>query len=126
MRTLLLSLFVLSIIAVHTGCYYDNPSEIIIDEASFNKDVIPIFEASCLGVGCHEDGGPPPNLLPENAYAQLQGNNVQGIPYLNVQNPDESILMDELDSGSMPTSGKLPQAEIETVRKWMQDGALNN
>ena len=76
---------VIIITGVQSGCYYDNPSEIIIDEVSFNDDVIPIFVASCLGIGCHEDGGPPPNLLPEKAYDELQGFNVQGIPYLNLE-----------------------------------------
>ena len=42
--------------------------------------------------------------------------------------PVNSVLYNSLTSPSkiMPPSGKLPDCEIETIRKWMEQNAKNN
>jgi len=117
---------VIGVLTSLSSCYYDNPV-IEIEDVSFNDDLIPIFEGSCLGAGCHSDGGPPPILTALKAYDELiSGQSHTGVPYVITATPDESSLMLELDSGDMPPAGKLPEASIEKVRKWMAEGAENN
>jgi hypothetical protein len=119
-------LCVAGLFASMSSCYYDNPV-IEIENVSFNDDVIPIFETSCLGAGCHQVGGPPPVLTADRAYdALINGSTPTGTPYVIVATPNESSLMMELDNGEMPPAGSLPQLNIEQVRKWMSDGAKDN
>ncbi len=126
MRYLLCLLGAIGMLTSLSSCYYDNPV-IEIEDVSFNDDLIPIFEASCLGAGCHSDGGPPPILTASKAYdALIQGSSHAGVPYVITETPDESSLMHELDSGDMPPAGKLPLESIEKVRKWMAEGAEDN
>lgn len=126
MRHLFCLLCVIGVLTSLSSCYYDNPV-IEIEDVSFNDDLIPIFEGSCLGAGCHSDGGPPPILTALKAYDELiSGQSHTGVPYVITATPDESSLMLELDSGDMPPAGKLPEASIEKVRKWMAEGAENN
>ena len=126
MRYLICLVCVIGVLTSLSSCYYDNPGIEIMD-VSFNDDLIPIFEASCLGAGYHQDGGPAPILTAAKAYDELiQGDSHTGVPYVITETPDESSLMLELDSGDMPPAGKLPAASIEKVRKWMAEGAENN
>jgi hypothetical protein len=126
MRYLIYLLYATWVLVSLSSCYYDNPPPIEIEEVSFNDDVIPIFETSCIGSGCHQDGGVEPDLTPSEAYESLQGLNHDGEPYINVGEPDESALMEELDTGEMPPGSNLPQVLIETIRTWMAEGAKDN
>jgi hypothetical protein len=89
---------------------------------SFNDDIIPIFNSSCNGGGCH-DGTWNPDLTPANAYNAL----TSGVPkdYVNTDDPESSLLYVKISPGeSMEqfiTSGERAQ-----ILRWIEQGALNN
>jgi hypothetical protein len=114
---------VLPIMAL-SGCYYDIAVEReFAGEASFSRDVIPIFNQSCNNPGCHASGGPQPDLTPDKAYnALITGN------YINVASPESSELYQWMlgqRNTPMPLSGPNPVYNA-TVLAWIRQGASNN
>lgn len=120
-------------------------SDSIVSECDSNKQDIKIrstfssiqeeiFTKSCATAGCH--GGNfvsgALNLEPQNAFEQLVG--FQSIENSNkfrveVNNSSNSFLIDKLEGNGttvMPPSGKLPQFMIDSVKAWIDNGALNN
>jgi hypothetical protein len=55
-------------------------------EVFFTQDIVPIFNSSCNGAGCH-NGSVAPDLRPENAYDALWTGG-----FINVEIPEESEL----------------------------------
>lgn len=97
------------------------------DTLSFHADVIPIFTASCSIYACHSGSLPTGNLNlePSQAYEELTR---PGSGYVNTGNPTHSILYSMLISKTqpMPPDGKLDPCQIETILRWIEQGALNN
>lgn len=118
---LLLLLFGLSL----SQCYYlevvDDPEPV--ENVSFSTDIIPIFNASCNIVGCHNAGGTAPDLSEANAYSSLKNGG-----YLDLAVPADSELYQWMSGNRslpMPLSG--PDATYNAkVLKWIEDGAPNN
>lgn len=46
--------------------------------------------------------------------------------YVTSGNPNISLFYTQLNSGSMPKTGKLPQQNIDAVKTWIENGAQNN
>ncbi len=107
-----------------SSCYYDQVlpvSNIITDDVSFSADIIPIFNASCIG--CHNTGGQAPDLTPENAYSQLYTHNL-----IDTNDSPASELYQWMAGNRavpMPTSGTNPDYNA-LVLAWIQQGALDN
>ena len=107
------------------GCYYDvvtpadpnKPPE----NVSFSGDLQPLFNENCTASGCHDGASHEPSLIPEESYNSLIGGG-----FVNTTIPTESILYKELNSGAMPTTGKLPASDIQKVLDWIKLGAQNN
>lgn len=105
---------------------------------SFATDVMGVFNASCNN--CHTAGGPPAqlNLDPGVAYANIvnvPATELGSMDRIEPGDPDDSYLINKLQnthvsvggSGSvMPPSGALPQAQINLMRTWVSEGALDN
>ena len=113
------------------SCTY-NKAELKVDcvlpaTASFNNDVMPIINAQCNGVGCHNGATNAGhlNLEPSVAYSQLTH---AGSGYIDTLNPTASILYGSLISASnvMPPAGKLDDCKIKLVLDWIQQKAKNN
>ena len=110
-----------------SGCYYDATLPPLVPEVdtevSFSKDIIPIFNASCNGSGCHNTGGTKPDLTAANAYNSLKNGN-----YFNTTTPESSELYKWMKGEKnlpMPLSG--PNSEYNAkVLAWIKQGALNN
>ncbi|MDH3710155.1 MAG: hypothetical protein OER04_09730 [Cyclobacteriaceae bacterium] len=109
------------------GCYDDivvpMPTPVVTGEVSFVQDIQPIFNASCNGVGCHNNGGVAPILTSNTAYGAL----ING-GYIDTQNPSSSGLYQWMIGNGdidMPPSGPIASANA-TVLAWIQQGALNN
>ena len=110
-----------------TSCYYDNKEELYqfiqdqtctetISSVSFNADIVPLLLDHCNR--CHRNGRQDGNV-------NLEGfNNVK--PYVS----DGSLFgttNHEPGWAVMPTNGiKIPSCEIEKMRMWIAEGALNN
>ena len=112
------------LVGLISGCYYDivlpaDPNAPPQD-VSFSGDLQPIFDANCSSSGCH-GGGHEPTLTPDESY-----NSIISGGFVNKAVPTESILYQELNSGSMPPTGKLPSSDIQMVLDWIKTGAPNN
>jgi mono/diheme cytochrome c family protein len=105
---------------------------------SFVNDVQMVFDFNCLS--CHQTGAENAglNLGFGEAYADLVGVASTQSPLLRVQPgmPSESYLMHKLEGtqqdvggsgGQMPLGlGPLPEADLATIRTWIDECALEN
>jgi hypothetical protein len=119
--------FVFSVVLITLSrCYYDEvlpvQPNVEVGEMSFAADIIPIFNKSCNGSGCH-NGSVKPNLLPANAYNELFSGG-----YINKSSPADSKLYKWMigEMGTpMPPSGTNAIYNAK-VLAWIEQGALNN
>jgi len=111
-------------------------------EISFAGDVQPIFTNSCaFPGGCH--AGVPPaagmNLSAGQAYQNIvnvQSDDVASMDRITPGEPENSYLIHKIEGtqasvggsgGRMPLSGCcLTDAQIDTIRAWVEAGADNN
>jgi len=102
-------------------------------DVSYAADVQPLFDANC--VGCHGAGGNGGlDLRTGQSRAALVGvtSPTYGAVRVVAGDPDASVLYDKLTGGGvygqpMPPSGTpLPPAALETIRRWIADGAPDN
>ncbi len=96
-------------------------------EVSYSSDVQPIFNGNCSS--CHGSSGNV-SLTSYSALMNSVGNNY-GSNLVVAGNADESGLVDKIepnpDHGSrMPIGGTLTNSEIQTIRRWINEGAKNN
>ena len=111
-----------------SSCYYDayidiedpdggGPGE---TEVSYANDIIPLW-GQC--VGCH-NGNEPPDLRDDVSYNELLNG------YVIPGDADGSILYKSflnLDGVPlMPPGGQWPDAKINLVKDWINQGALDN
>lgn len=89
----------------------------------FSLDVLPIFQADCIH--CHGGAG---GLDLESWEGVIQGG-FSGSA-VNVASPDQSVLIRRLDGSILPTmpadGPPLPGPEIDRIREWIAQGALDN
>ena len=130
------SLILLIIIFVSFGCKSDtilltapiDPG----DDVSFSADVNPIFQASCSGSGCHI--GQTTNGVNLSSYDSVI-NSIAASYNKDAVIPSDaagSPLVDKLgvspEFGSRMPSGRaaLSTLQIDTIRGWIDDGAIDN
>jgi mono/diheme cytochrome c family protein len=83
----------------------------------FGADVVPILENNCAA--CHTTGGAGAALL-------TMFNSGGAVDYTAVSGAIDTILS-KVTTNQMPQGGPpLSEAEKETLRTWMDEGALNN
>lgn len=89
---------------------------------SFEKDVMPIFKASC--VSCHKPDKKK-GKLDMSSYAELMKGGKQGVP-VKPGDPAKSLII-EMVSGKepeMPEKGDpLKPEQIEIISSWIKQGA---
>jgi hypothetical protein len=89
--------------------------------AFFESQVRPLLEARCLK--CH--GREPKirgNLRLDSREAVLRGGDLG--PAVSLDAPEESLFLQAIryEGPEMPPSGKLPQAEIDVLTRWVRQG----
>lgn len=108
-------LLIFSMITILYGCETHIQDDIVaIDEEeescdpdiSFSADVKPIIDANCIS--CH-GGNQAPNLSTFNGIS------------INADRVKTQVV-----SRRMPLGGSLTQEEIEFIKCWIENGALNN
>ena len=108
------------------SCTYEKieEEEGLPENVSFQNDLIPMFNASCNSVGCHNDGGIPPDLSPANAYKDLTS--TAGM--IDITTPENSELYKRMVDAAqpMPISGLLSTYQSDQVLSWITDGAIEN
>jgi mono/diheme cytochrome c family protein len=113
-------------------------------QVSFSQQVQPIFTAKCALSGCHGSGNLQPPEKPMNLSAgQAYSNTVNvssaqlgSMDRIEPGQPDRSYLVHKIQGthlqvgGSgvrMPATGDfLSQSQIDLIRSWIAQGALNN
>jgi hypothetical protein len=117
-------IYLLWLVVLMTGCYYDviKPADpnAPAQNVSFSGDLQPIFDANCASSGCH-GGAHEPTLTADKSYNSLMSGG-----FVNTIIPTESILYQEVNSGSMPPTGKLAPVQIQQILDWIKNGAPNN
>ncbi|MBS1824227.1 MAG: DUF1553 domain-containing protein [Acidobacteria bacterium] len=91
-------------------------------EPRFEKDVLPIFTQYCFT--CHGQSSPKLGLDLRTAATALRGSH--NGPVIVKGKPEESLLWQKVQSRAMPPSfynQKMPDAEMEVIRKWIAAGA---
>ena len=96
-----------------TSCYYDNEEYLYglkecSETISFKTDVSPLILNSCSTTGCHADVQTP--ILTD---------------YSSISAHSDRILF-RTSNGTMPVAGPLTADEIQTIRCWVEQGALDN
>ena len=101
---------------------------------NFSEIQANVFTPDC--VGCHSGGAPPAalNLDDANSYAMLvgiQSSQDAGFQRVEAGDPDNSYLVQKLEGTAstgqvMPPGAPLPQTEIDVIRQWISDGALDD
>jgi hypothetical protein len=98
-------------------------------EVSFKTDVLRIFTnnggKTCAQSGCHSGSRPAAGMGLEatKAYKSIVNVRDRVVP----GDPDGSLLYQYVESGRMPQrGGSLADADIERIRLWILQGALNN
>jgi mono/diheme cytochrome c family protein len=133
-----LSLFVLLCIAVIGLACTENTENLVaapddgdnnepISQVSYADQIQPIFNNNCAG--CHGSSGGV-GLSSYLALMSSIGNNY-GENVVVPGNANASGLVDKIEpnpehGSRMPTNGSLTPAEIQLIRTWINEGALNN
>ena len=91
---------------------------------SFSTDVMPIFESKC--VACHGNFGG----WDASTYTSVLGTG-NNAPVVIPGDPENSLLGQKMNGTQsigdiMPTAGLLPEDEIQVIRDWIEEGALDN
>jgi hypothetical protein len=110
-----------------------NPANIKI-RSNFTSIQTELFNKNCALSGCHSGSFPSGgmDLTSGNAYQNIVGklNSQKDLNYIEPGNSSLSFLYQRVSSSDpgnvMPASGKLPQYMIDTLRVWIDAGALNN
>jgi len=112
----------ITLTVVNSGCVYQEistPEVEVPDSVSYNVDVLPIFTENCSVSGCHAAGAIPPDLSADNAYISLTF-----FGYVDLDNPEQSLLFQKLETGSMKPYATDNERAI--ILKWIEQGTLNN
>ena len=92
-------------------------------EVSFSTDVMPILERHCWE--CHSEASAELGLKLDTYEAVMAGSDYGTV--IEVGDADASLLVDMIASGDMPDGGDaVPAEELEVIKAWVNEGALNN
>ena len=123
----------LTIVALASAC----PGGEVVPEHTFASVRDDIFIPRCGVTGCHGGANAVDDLnLAEDAFADLvnvPSAEVAGAIRVVPGDPDNSLLFQVLNGAVAPveqmpqgTPGGLPDDDIERIRLWIKDGALDN
>jgi len=104
---------------------------------NFSEIQAALFTPSCATIGCHSGAGADAglNLEAGSSYMNLIGiasSQDPGTQRVNPGNPDMSYLITKLEGpgvmgGPMPpTGGPVPQPDIDVIRQWITQGAIDD
>ena len=97
------------------------------DTVCFVQDILPIFGSNCATTGCHDAASHQDGYV-LTSYAAITSIQESIIPF----NPDESKLFkvitedDPNDRMPPPPLAALSDEQIQKLRKWIKEGALNS
>jgi hypothetical protein len=101
-------------------------------DVKFARDVLPILSSRCAIPGCHVQPDPKAgcDMSVDSCYANLVNAPTEVFtPGIRVTPgvPSQSVLYLLVESGQMPAQGpRLSASQVAVIRKWIEDGALND
>ena len=106
----------------------ETPDSAVAREVSYYKEIRPLFQTHCLG--CHQPAKQS-GQYEMTQFSQLLQGGESGDAAVVAGKPDESGLIDQITpvdgAAAMPKEGKpLAAAEIELIRKWIEQGAQDD
>ena len=126
------SLLALLLVSACQNKVIDNSAIVEVEVVSFANDVLPIFESTCGGEGCHINESVNQVELTNyqttiNSFAEtynkamITPGDVAGSPLV------EKLLANPAFGVRMPDGGPpLSNTQIEIISTWVEEGALNN
>ena len=100
-----------------------NESTFSVENVSFENDIQPILEKRCTK--CHSGEFPSEGLNMES-YESLMSGSQNGLVII-AGDSTNSLIFQKIESGEMPKRGQdLTIEQIELIRQWINEGALNN
>lgn len=92
-------------------------------EVSFSEQIMPILVERCAE--CHSGDNIELGLNMETYQGLMAGSDYGTV--VEAGDPDSSLLVDMIMSGDMPEDGDpVPPEELELIKTWIAEGALNN
>lgn len=101
------------------------PSEttVSMENVSFSSDIYPLVERRCIK--CHGGEFPSAGLSMESYESLMSGS--QNGEVIVAGDANNSLLFEKIESGEMPKRGQhLTPEQIELIRQWINEGAVNN
>lgn len=101
------------------------PSEttVNVENVSFSRDIYPLVERRCIK--CHGGEFPSEGLSMESYESLVSGS--QNGQVIVAGDANNSLIIEMLESGEMPKrSSNLTTEQIQLIRQWIDEGALNN
>jgi hypothetical protein len=94
------------------------------DTIYFVNEILPIFETYCATSGCHNEGSAADGIILDN-YSNIM--RTGGIKAFDISEGDLYKSLTETDPGKvMPPAGSLSPEQINAIKVWINQGALNN
>jgi hypothetical protein len=127
MKNLKYLLPLITAITLFTSCSKEyvipEPIEVVdpnepIDSVYYSVDIQPFFDAKCNS-SCHN-----PAMLDLRSSASY--NELIAGGYIDIALPTNSLLYTKINTGGSMNSFGVTSTEITNVRKWIEQGALNN
>lgn len=88
------------------------------DTVYFVNEILPMITSNCAQAGCHDNITRAEGLV-LNSYSGIKSQVRPG-------NPNYSKLYREIINGNMPPAGSMTQEQMDKIKKWIEQGALNN
>jgi len=133
-KLLIIGIFAIFIASCEEGIVSECPTDVgdIKLVATFSSIQSELLNKNCALSGCHAGTIPAGGLVLTSGVAY--NNIVNKIAYdetmyIKPNDPDNSYLYQRISTNTssvMPPTGKLPQNMIDTLRVWIENGALNN
>lgn len=90
----------------------------------FKNEILPIFQGNCAYAGCHGQGSAK-DFVKLDDYASIIRSGIKpGKP--DGSKIYEAIIETNPDDVMPPPPAKLTAAQIDLIRRWIEQGALNN
>lgn len=131
-HSFLISITLIILISACSSDSVTNPQEVEPPQAAFSSIQTEVLDNSCALSGCH-DGTRRPNLTAGVAFVNIVNMpSTQGLNYIEPGDPDNSylylkLLGNNISGSRMPVGADpLSIAVTDSIKKWIENGALNN
>lgn len=94
------------------------------DTVYFQNQVLPIFSTYCTGTDCHS-GPSPQEDIDLTSYSNIMASG-KIIAHNSSKSKIYKSIIDTDPDDRMPPTANLPQEKIDLIKKWIEQGAINN